>query len=480
LCAAFVGACTDDFVSINDDPIEPTAVPEDLLFTRSLRKAMLDDFTWQVGEHLHPNMFVQHFANSTPSFNTDRYEVNNGWLTRYWDIAYTDYGKDIQQVIEQTQGDPQKVNKLAQARIWKVFVVHRLTDFFGDIPYSEAFQGDETPVYDPQEEIYRDLFAELDAAVAQFDPGQQDRFGSADVLYQDDVTRWQQFANSLRLRLALRVSAVDRGLAEQQAQAAVNGPSGLIASNEASARLLPSGGSRTERNPLATVMGFQDSRVSQTLETTLRDLNDPRLSVYIAPAVGDEFDERRGFPNGLTASQIQQENVARFSIAGEVFQTPSNPISVLSHSEVRFLQAEAAVRGLTRGDPGALYEQGVEAVMQRYAVPSADVEAYLAQPEVAWDPADSDDEKVRKIILQKWLALFGRSGFEAWSEYRRTGLPELQPIGATSGGGTGGIVPRRVPYPESEDFLNTENHEAAVARLGEGDTYLSRMWWDVE
>jgi hypothetical protein len=478
--AFFLTACTDNFTDINTNPNEPTAVTEGPLFTRSLRKAMLDDFTWQVGEHLHPNMFVQHFANSTPGFNTDRYEVNDAWLSRYWDIAYTGFGKDVQQVIDQAEGDPEKVNKLAQARIWKVFVVHRITDFFGDVPYSEAFTGNSTPVYDAQEDIYRDLFSELDAAVQQFDASAQDRFGAADVLYQDDLEAWKRFANSLRLRLAMRVANVAPNLAAEQAQEAVSADGGLISSNQQAATLDPDGTTRTERNPLATVMSFQDSRVSQTLEQTLRSLDDPRLKVYVDTALGASFSERRGFPNGLSASQIQERDVGRFSIAGKVFQEPSNPISVMSHAEVRFLQAEAAVRGFISGDAGVQYEQGIRAVMNRYGVASDSVDIYLAQDEVAWDPADPQDEKIRKIILQKWIALFGRSGFEAWAEYRRTGYPDLQDIGDPDGGSTDGVVPRRVPYPEQEDAVNTENHEAAVARLDQGDTYLSRPWWDVD
>ena len=481
LCALIlISGCTDDFSAINEDPVEPTFVSEEPLMTRALRKAMLDDFTWQVGEHLHANMFVQHFANPIPGFNTDRYEVNNAWLERYWQIAYTDFGKDIQQVIDQTSDDPQKVNKLAQARIWKAFIVLRLTDFFGDIPYSEAFQGLTTPAYDRQEDIYLDLFNELDEAVRQFDASQEDRFGSADVLFQDDLEAWKRFANSLRLRLAMRVSEVDEARASQEAQAAANADGGLISSNSEAAKLEPDGSSRTESNPLATVMSFQDSRVSATMESYLRDFNDPRLETYIAPAVGSDFDQRRGYPNGLSASQIQEIDAAdSTSIAGSVFQDSSNPISVMSHAEVRFLQAEAAMRGFIGGDAATFYEEGIRSTMERYDIPDDEVDAYLAEPGVAWDPAVSDEEKLEQIIRQKWLALFGRSGFEAWAEYRRTGYPELQEIGAPGGGTTNGIVPRRVPYPEDEDFVNTENKEEAVSRLDEGDTYLSRMWWDV-
>jgi hypothetical protein len=474
--ALVLTACTDNFSSINTDPVEPTAVPEEQLFTRSLRKAMLDDFTWQVGEHLHPNMFVQHFANPIPSFNTDRYEVNDGWLTRYWDIAYSGFGKDIQQVIDQTQGDEEKVNKLAQARIWKVFIVLRLTDFFGDVPYSEAFKGNDTPSYDPQEEIYRDLLTELDEAVQQFDASKRDRFGQADVLFQDELERWKRFANSLRLRIALRVSGVDSGLASNEANAAVNGDGGLL---QAPAQLDPAGETRTERNPLATVMAFQDSRVSATIEDTLRALDDPRLKVYVDEALSPNSDARRGYPNGLTPSQIENTDPQAYSMAGPTFQNSANPISVMSLAEVKFLQAEAVVRGFVSGDAGALYEQGIRAVMDRYGVASSDADAYLQESGVQWNDSDADEEKVRKIILQKWLALFGRSGFEAWAEYRRTGYPALQDIGAPDGGATNGVVPRRVPYPNAEEQLNTENYNEAVGRLDEGDTYLSRMWWDV-
>jgi hypothetical protein len=353
----------------------------------------------------------------------------------------------------------------------------RLTDFFGDVPYSEAFQGNNTPAYDPQEQIYRDLFTELSEAVQQFDASKQDRFGAADVLFQDDLTRWKRFANSLRLRIAMRVSGVDATLAEQQASAAVSADGGLLQSR---AQLLPAGGSRTERNPLSTVMAFQDSRVSNTVEDTLRALNDPRLEVYVDEALAPNSTERRGYPNGLTPSQIDETNPSQFSIAGPEFQDFTNPISVMSLAEVKFLQAEAVVRGYISGDAGTLYEEGIEATMDRYDVDASAVNTYLGQSEVSWDPNASTDEKIQKIILQKWIALFGRSGFEAWAEYRRTGYPELREIGAPGGGTTNGVVPRRVPYPNSEEQLNAQNYNDAVGRLDEGDTYLSRMWWDVD
>ena len=477
--ALFLTACTDNFTSVNTNPVEPTAVSEDPLFTRSQRKAMLSYVVWQRAEHLYANMFAQHFANPIPSFPTDRYEVQNAWLTAYWDAAYSGFGKDIQQVINQTRGNTQKQDKLAQARIWQVFVMHRLTDFFGDVPYSQAFKGNPTPAYDQQESIYRDLFAKLDTSVSELGGADQVSFGQNDLIYQGNAQRWKKFANSLRLRMAMRVSEVDGDLARQQAQAAVNGSGGLISSNDEAATMTPTGDNFSDGNPLALIMLFQHNRASKTLTKKMKAVDDPRLKVYVDTALASDFAGRRGYPNGLTPTQINQTDPDSASLAGPQFQDNTNPISVMSHAEVKFLQAEAAVRGYISDDAGTLYRQGIEATMQRYGIASDSVNIYLSQPSVAWNSGDSQDEKIRKIILQKWLALFGRSGFEAWAEYRRTGYPDLQTIRAPDGGNTNGVVPRRVPYPQSEDQVNTENHEAAVGRLDEGDTYLSRMWWDV-
>jgi len=491
-----------DFGDINDDPTSPNQVEADLLFSRSIAYGTLRYTTYQRAQHLFGNMYVQYFANFNPDWSaTLRYQSvppYNAWATSLWRTTYASRGGvtnigenvensgiNIQIAINQTRGDPQKVNITSQARIWKVYLLHRVADAWGSVPYSEAFEGLEgnrTPTYDAQEAIYRAMLDTLDAAAERLDPGiQGDRFrlGSADLLYNDDLTKWRRFANSLRLRLAMRVAEAAPELAEQHVTDVLQ--SGIMQDNDDSARRRSTeGGDFITRNPLSVIAGFNDDRLSDTLIDTLQALDDPRLPVYAdtIPTFGIQQDTLafRGLPNGLSGGVLSGLQAFKFSKISPRLSRQDAPVPVLRYPEVKFLEAEAALRGWGEGSAQAHYEEGVRASLERYGIPASERDDYLSQPGVSWDASSSDAAKLEQIITQKWLALFTQ-GLEMWAEYRRTGYPTLNDIPAQ--GQTGGAVPSRILYPNVERTTNTQNVRDAEGQIG-GDAMTTDVWWDKE
>ncbi|MFD2786093.1 SusD/RagB family nutrient-binding outer membrane lipoprotein [Hymenobacter rubripertinctus] len=488
LAAGLAPACTDRFAALNTDPSTAANASADQLFARALKYGTLYDNDFQVGEHLHANMWVQFFANSTPGFGTDRYESNDQWATRFWTGFYTGYGMDLAQAIRQVEQQPGQVNRLSQARIWRAFLFQRITDYWGDVPYLGAFgggTGNSQPAYEPQASIYPSLLRELTEAAAALDDTQPGNFGPADLLYANPEAafpaptvaganqRWRHFANSLRLRTAMRLARVAPALAQQQVRAAL--AAGVMSSRSESAIMNNTGGSvRINQNPLAVVLGFQDCRVSATLVDYLRRLDDPRLPVYVA-AVSATNPNLVGLPNGLTASELTlpTNNPAYFSLAGTRFQDAAHDQYLLTYAEVCFLRAEACLRGWdAAGTAEQWYLTGIYEAMQQTGVTSGTTVAlYSRGGGVRFEPG----QELERIITQKWLSLFGHNGFEAYAEYRRTGFPVLHAV--ANPGETNGQVPRRLRYPLIEQRLNPDSYQAALRSQGP-DLLSTPVWWD--
>ena len=499
LTGLLLGACTSDFEEINKSQTGLTAdrFDEDLLFTRSLVYGALRYTEYQRAQQLYAHHYIQYYSVSVPYFPTDRYVTRNDWLTAYWREAYADFGMQTQQAIDLTESNPAKSNKTSIARIWKVFIMHRLTDFWGDVPYFEAFQGDVTPAYTPQEQIYEDMLTVLEEEAANLATPSIESFGNADVVYQGDRNLWIKFANSLRLRLAMRLSEVNPTLAQQHVSA-VLAEDNLISDNSESA-LLPYGkdfGNATENiQPMSVLRNFNEYRVSNTLVDFLQETNDPRLPLLVEP---NEEGNYVGLPNGLNPEQLNALDLSNFSRDTDIIANQAAPTGLLIYPEVLFLKAEAALRGWAPGSAQQYYEDGVQAsinfwnslyvdlkntlpaeeadALPTVTVTDSAISAYVAQPAIAYNAATG----LEQIITQKWVALLNQ-GFEAYAEYRRTGFPALNPIPNTNGESeTGGpAVPVRVQYPAEEQTLNRIEYNAAVARQGP-DLPTTRVWWDVQ
>lgn len=467
LCAA---GCTKDFKEINTDPtlITQDKIKPSLLLTTVLKNTVFD--------------IVNHGTISNFSGYYTAPDQGNVFLDRDFGGNYNSYYRgnliNIAEIIRLTANDPALSNENAIARIWKVWLFHQLTDQFGDIPYFSAVKDidnmDTHPVYDKQEDIYKDMLKELKEAAAQLsDDASQKSFGGADILLGGNVDRWRRFANSLRFRLAMRVRYADEALAKQHITEVLTAP--LIDDNLQNVSLATlNDGNTANRNFLydknLRVPG--NMSVSFTVTDNLIRLNDPRLPVFAKPASAAGVGYR-GVPLQITGVFKQRYSADSISLMGDYFLQPVFAIVVMSAAEVKQLRAEAALSNITDENPQELFAAGIQAAMDQYGIASGAASAYISS--AAGTLAGTDEEKLEQIIVQKWLSTYYNVN-EGWAEFRRTGYPRIWT--GNEQGDTQGNIPRRLTYPTDEYLKNAANVSEAAGRLSGGDKLLSKVWWD--
>ncbi|HEU4748085.1 MAG TPA: SusD/RagB family nutrient-binding outer membrane lipoprotein [Gemmatimonadaceae bacterium] len=484
-----VGACdTDRLTNVNEDPNNPTSAPPQAVFTYATRIAMQRWFGSNPTNMRGPVLTAQHLAQvQYPDEDTyrrlDGTVTNNSFL-----FTYISELKNFQAVINAGREADQPL-LWGPPQIMRSLLFGYVTDVWGDVPYSEALQGDEEeviiqPAYDPQQEIYAGIFRDLNEAVTAIAgaPASAVTLGGADPLYGGNSVKWQRFGNSLRARHAMRMANINAAGAEAELEAAIAAPGGLIQSNADNAQMNWPGGGVYDNPWSVNNQTRDDHRLSERLLNQMVPYNDPRVSVYAQPTLADP-NVYAGMPNGLSATDAATYSLTS-SRPGSVFYSndafcadcpalpgANFPSFVLTYAEVSFILAEAAARGWIAGNPAALYEQGIRASMEQWGVTDqAAINAFLLRPEIVYVPGP---EGLRRIALQKWIALY-TDGVQAWSEWRRTCVP------ATVVPGPDAIinsVPRRYQYSIREQSVNGANVEAAIARQGP-DEFTTRIWWD--
>lgn len=502
LLLVFSVSCTKDFEDMNKDDGKISEItPQELpyLFARAL--SVGSPFSYQTYQNLYADLYAQYFATTATAFQTDRYFIRQDWNTNNWRNQYTGVPPQLKAIFDHT--DPNS-NEYALASIWWVYCFHHLTDYFGPIPYFEVGEvKDGILPYDAQEAIYNDFFDRLKTAVQHLKentPGSL--FGSSDLIYGGDTDKWIRFANSLRLRLALRISYVNPQKARQEAKEAV--AAGVMESNQDNARMRKSLAGN-DYNQLAHIAVWNEFSMSSGIFSYLKGYNDPRLGVYFQPAKasGEFASLRNGQPNvDLNQDQNQPRNLSQIGTSW-VSPTPTSwtehperPQDIMRCAEVAFLRAEGALNGWNMGGSAEMwYNQGITLSLEEHGVPPAEIEGYLqsegvpAAPEdfnnsepvsdipVRWSP-DMETQRAQ-IGTQKWLAIYP-DGFEAWAEIRRTGYPILYPVVQSDNPDLPAGTPiKRIPYPEIERQTNAEALEGGRALLGGPDNAATRLWWDV-
>jgi hypothetical protein len=463
--AGGIAACSD-ITSLNKNPNGPTDVPPPSILS-GLIQAVVDGVDGVGTLNVRgAGLWAQYYA-EIQYRDEDRYIVRPG-VTGGWGF-YTGALQDAQRMMDKGTADDVP-NWDAVGRILKSYTFSVMTEAMGDIPYSEALKGAEMlqPSYDSQQAIYTALFADLKQASDQIVPAddavpERRGFPRGDLMYGGDMEQWRKFANSLRLRLAVHLSNVAPQTAASEAQAAV--AAGVFESNADNAQLLYLGAS-PNRNPIYNdAIGRDDYGMSKTFVDSLAGWSDPRLPVFAQQNADGQY---QGLQNGLNNGEGPDlSTISRFGAYWR--ETPNAPLSLLTYSEVLFLEAEAAQRGWISGDPTSLYTAAIRASMEQYGIAAAQIDAYLAQPRVQYNPATG----LTQIAYQKWVSLF-MQGAEAWTEVRRTRVPQLVP-GPRARLSS---IPDRVPYADTEDVLNKAKLEAAVAAQGLGEyTALDKPLW---
>lgn len=481
-------ACTDHFEDINTPPSLATQVDPSLLFTRAtVTGGGISYAVYQLMHQTTTGYWSQHFANIQPAFSGDTYEpgpANNPWGYYYSSGAFAplSVNHQVMKLIDKIDKNPVR---MAQAKIWQVYMFSLITDCYGDIPYSEAFESN-TPKFDTQEAIYNDFFAKLDESIKSLKDNQSKgfaTFGNADVLYKGDVTSWIRFANSLKLRLAMRLTNVDPTRAK--ALVASIPQNELIATLDQSAKVMmekkTSAVTHHTKNPLGFIYAWNEVRASETMMNKLKLGNgiiDPRMYRYFEPNKQGQYV---GLKNGQDR-QLLSQNLASYKDnycnIGPAYNSQDNdlPLYLLTPAEVNFLLAEAAQRGYIAGNAAEFYENGIKASMAQFEVTKtegitqANIDAFLKAPEVAYQAGKG----LEQIMTQKWVAFYTNSA-QAWMDMRRTGFPvPAKPVVTFPGNEQ---LPRRMQYSTSEANYNRLQYEAAVQRMG-GDGQYTRMWWD--
>ena len=458
----FMG-CDKDFEEINNNPNDPIAVPSGLLTADVVFNAGNTLYSTFVGGDM-GSCWAQHWGKVQYN-DEERYQPRGRvievtvWKTIYEDVISD--AKTMQTLAEEEGND----NMKGVALVMQAYGYSLLTDVFGSIPFSEAIRADEgifSPKYDTQEEVYTGILAMLDEANSLFSADGGTILANSDILYGGDYSKWQKFANSLKFRSLMRISG--KVNVASQLQALTSQP--MFSSNSDEAKLIYLANDPSA-NPIFETIVFgnrAEFKVNSVMVDMMAGINDPRLPIYAAP---NEDGEIRGKPAGIENVPNDDYNYSNVSPIGSAYLQATAPGYFLSYSELQFLMAEAAHKGYISGSAETYYQNGVSASFAANGLSQADAAAYLAQGTVAYTQATG----LQKIAEQNWLGLFCQ-GIEAWTEWRRTGYPALQPaIEAVIN-----EIPSRFTYPSIEQSVNKANYDAAVSGQG-ADLLTTKVWW---
>ncbi len=517
-------ACTADYIGINRNPYGVT--DDEMQRDGYAVKASLIGMANGV---ISPDLNTAQFTDVLMGGVTGGYlsSANSGWDNTIMNYNPTDDWTNVlmksDKIIPVIYSNYRQLHQvtddpviLAVGEIIKVAAMHRVTDTYGPIPYSRIGQNGEINVpYDSQEAVYRKMFEELDAAVDALLPNRTSNFtASADVIYGGNVEKWIRFANSLKLRLAMRVVYADRTLAQAMAESAVDEARGGVMVSNGDNAMFSSWG--VDGNPIRKTIDYNpvthadgtpcttrasDSRPSADIICYMNGYQDPRREKYFTRSEWDQTSYPYvGLRRGIVVPDM---NAVSHRYSG-VTLGENDPAYWMNAAEVAFLKAEAAaVFNFNMGTDGkTAYEEGIRLSFEQYG---ADLGSYLTDatsvPQnytdpagsntyagtistitVAWDEAASAEEKQERIITQKWIANW-LLGNEAWCDFRRTGYPRLMP--ATEEGNKSAdrilttVGARRMEYPDDEASTNALNYQEAVsALLGGADAMSTRLWFD--
>jgi Susd and RagB outer membrane lipoprotein len=499
LVAFAFNSCTSDFEDINTNKRVLATVDASTIgnvFAYAEYNGLLyGGGSWQIAENLFADLYVQYYSDWQTKFQTDRHNQNTDWSGAAWDIFYGGAAKDLQVVFQVTKANDM-IAQYAIAQIYKVLVYQQITDYWGPIPYSQVNNGEKSVAYDSQETIYRDFFVQLDSATTTLASHLTETpYGNNDQIYKGNVSKWITFANTLRLRIAMRMSYIDPTTAKTQAEKAV--AAGVMETNDDNAIMSVNNNSY---NPLPLMCPWNEFRMSATMESIMKGLQDPRILDYWSPAVNTGLIT--GMRNGLSVPEIStpEHQYNNLSTLAPRWSNNANqgitPWEVMKASEAWFLRAEGALNGWNMGTTAEdAYNTGIQVALKYWGKSDADIAAYqagtttpIALPDfstppqsdiiVSWSAADPS-RHLEQIQTQKWLALFP-NGWEAWSENRRTEFPTLIPVVHSD---DPEVPPadlmRRIIYGPNEYNNNHDAVTQAVSTmLGGPDVSQTRLWWN--
>lgn len=461
---ATLASCGDSLSDINKNP-NATEDPEPAYLLTSTEYQSADAYWGSTANYNSTLLWVQHWAKIQYT-EPDCYDVTNTAYSSTWNTFYATIISNLTAIEEQ---ESSSTAIKAVAKIWRSWAYLQLTNFYGDIPYS-AYGSSATPEYDTQETVLRSLLTDLEDADNSLSASSGTLSG--DLIYSNNITKWKKLAKSLRLRIALEIADRDETTARTIISNLYAQRENLISSNDDNAQFTFA--ASPQWNPWASAFSSRDDqRVSKTLIDKLKELSDPRLTIYAQAPQDASVTTYEGAANGLSADQANNQGFYKVSRPGTKFLEDTAPAVFATYAEVLFTYAEAAARGWINADAASLYEQGIKASLEQQGVTDQTaIAAYLAQDGVKYDAS----RWYEKIGWQKWIAYYGQ-GPDAFTDWRRLGYPNLKP--GPNSALNEGEMPRRFFYPSTEQSLNGENYKLAVKNQG-ADEITTRLWFDVE
>lgn len=460
------------FLDVNENPNAPKTATDNLILPSTQAAiGMVTGNNLQIFGGIYAQYWTQ--SPSSSQYKTiDQYQSTSSASDRMWGIMYNDALQDIK-LLEQSKNS----QYVAIALIEKAYLYQLITDAFGDVPLKDALQGNNNlaPNYDSQKEVYDSIFAWTKKGVALANTATSNFPGTDDLVFgggSSGMSMWKQFGNTLLLRAYLRLSEVD----PVKAQAGIEelyASTPVFLTTDAKIVYQNVGGNQ---NPLyAEGVGLsrtQNLVASSTAVNAFTANNDPRLKAfYTVNAAGNVVGVPQGsfsvqpsvaptFPAPVTGGRFAAATAAIAAVA---------PVQLISAAESYFLQAEAAARGwASSADVTVLFKEGIKASFDALSIPSASYDEYIATAPDAQLPADMTG-MIRAIITQKYYAMCGTQGFEAWTEWRRTGYPNILVVSKATALGTDEL-PARILYPDTEITRN-QNFPGIK-------TITEKVWWD--
>lgn len=456
---------------------------------------------YQVIQGLAGDIFSGYEGASNGGFSQNNvYNINpDGWAKAMFEDAYVRCIGPWMKLNQLRIDNPtENADELALADILKVAVMQRVTDTYGPIPYTQLTTGSLQVAYDSQEEVYKAMFKDLGNAIDVLtatltaNPGLH-LMSRYDRIFAGDVTKWLKFANTLRLRMAMRVVYADKALYQEQADAAIANPFGFITED---VKFTPAKGAAWE-NPIYVieyVYNDGDAKVGATITTIMNGFEDPRRAKYFVAGSDGEY-------HGVRMGANVNSEYPKSTLLSKTKISNDDPMKWMSGAECFFLKAEYNLRKGDDAQAKADYEAGIAQSFQLTG--AGDASAYIAltdktpgtytdpvtagnsyntdlsEVSVAWESQTEFEAHLEQIITQKYIAGFPE-GQEAWSEFRRTGYPHVIPTLRNNSNGTINTDKqiRRLVYPASEYSANGANVAAGVALLGGADNGGTRLWWD--
>lgn len=471
-------SCKKDFLDVNVDPNNPVKATVDLVLPTAQGYAAYNmGNPYQVLAGFWSQVWTQGPTGSQ-FLNYDQYSITSTSFDRQWINMYAGPLNDFKYIVDEATKNGNK-NYAAIGKIMQAYLFQVMTDLHGDIPFSEALQAETgliNPKYDSQEQVYDGLIKLVNDGLALIDENSTVHPGTDDFFYTGNMHQWLRFANTLKLKIYLRQAYVRPAVAQAGIQAMYAAGAEFIDQGDEAA--VPFSNTTFNQNPLyahINSVGQFNILASQTSIGSLQTLNDPRIDIFYqrataAPNTGNHVGIIQGMgrllPNPATLNDRQ------FSKPGAAVGGPGGPaarVIFMSEAESYFLQSEAVLRGWGTGDAKSLYYDGIALSFLSWGLSIAQYNTYAAQPAIDYPVAGTTEQKLKAVIFQKWTSMCGSQNVESWTEWRRTGYPDIFTISASTN--IGNKFPVRLLYPDSEITSNPNTPEQK--------TITDKVWWDV-